>query len=347
MTRGTELLAARQLSDFLDGSGGDALVTGVRVVAIVVLAVVVRALVQRLLQRAVRGAVNGRVPRGLRAAERGRVETTPLLTERRRQRADTIGSVLRSTASVVILTIAFTTILSELGFDLGPVLASAGIVGVAVGFGAQNLVKDFLNGIFMLLEDQYGVGDAIDAGEASGIVEAVALRTTRLRSVDGTVWHIRNGEIIRIGNQSQGWSRALLDISVAYDTDVELAQRVIKQVADEVWHDEEMGAFVMEEPEVWGVELLGVDGIAIRLVVKTVPLEQWKVARELRLRLKRAFDAHGIEIPFPQRALWLRTSPDGPPAAVLPGAEEPPAPARPAKRAPARKAGSRTTSRRA
>jgi hypothetical protein len=160
----------------------------------------------------------------------------------------------------------------------GPILASAGIIGVALGFGAQNLVRDYLNGIFMILEDQYGVGDAIDVGEASGIVESVGLRTTRLRNVDGTVWHVRNGEIVRVGNMSQGWSRALLDVSVAYGTDVDHAQEVIKRTADEVAAGEEVGRFVLDEPELWGVEGLGVDGIDIRLVVKTAPLEQWKVA---------------------------------------------------------------------
>jgi small conductance mechanosensitive channel len=304
------VIVARETSDFFSSSGSDAIVTLVRVVAILVVALVVRALAHRVIRRTVRGISNGRAYRFSRHERT--VESAPLLTERRRQRADTIGSVLRSGASIVILTIAFSTILGELGFDLAPVLASAGILGVAIGFGAQNLVKDFLNGIFMLLEDQYGVGDAIDAGEATGIVEAVALRTTRLRSVDGTVWHIRNGEISRIGNQSQGWSRALLDISVAYDSDVDEASAVIKAVADEVWHDEAFGLMVLDEPEVWGVEDLGIDGIAIRLVVKTVPLEQWKIARELRRRLKSAFDEHGIEIPFPQRSLWLRTEPDGP-----------------------------------
>jgi small conductance mechanosensitive channel len=225
--------------------------------------------------------------------------------------------VLRSIASAVVFGVAFTTVLSELGVDLGPILASAGIVGVAVGFGAQNLVKDFLTGIFMILEDQYGVGDAVDVGEANGIVEAVGLRTTRLRSVDGTVWHVRNGEILRVGNMSQGWSRALLDVSVAYGTDVDHATRVIERVAAEVCEGEAVGSSVLEEPEVWGVEQLTADGVVIRLVVKTAPLEQWKVARELRLRLKEAFDAEGIEIPFPQRSLWVRSADGGKPPADL------------------------------
>src|SRR5687768_3896923 len=275
--------------DFLDRNAG-AVATTWHVLVIVVLAFVVRALLHRAINKVIREAVESTVPVTIRPL-RGRGEASvmqgaPLLTERRRQRTETIGSVLRSVTSVIVFTVGFAMALSELGFDLGPVVASAGILGVALGFGAQNLVKDYLNGIFMILEDQYGVGDAIDVGAATGIVEAVGLRVTRLRNVDGTVWHVRNGEILRVGNMSQGWSRALLDISVVYDTDIELATQTIKRVADEVWHGEKVGQHVLEEPEVWGVENLGVDGIAIRLVVKTAPLEQWVVMRELRRQIK-------------------------------------------------------------
>ena len=321
------------MDDFLDfvDRNADAVATTWHVLVIVVLAFVIRALLHRAIAKVISEAVESTVPVTIRPL-RGRGEAavmqgTPLLTERRRQRTETIGSVLRSVTSVLVFTIAFAMVLSELGFNLGPVVASAGILGVALGFGAQNLVKDYLNGMFMILEDQYGVGDAVDVGEASGIVEAVGLRTTRLRNVDGTVWHVRNGEILRVGNMSQGWSRALLDISVAYDTDTDRAAEIIKAVADEVWQDEDFSSVVMEEPQVWGVENLGIDGIAIRLVVKTAPLEQWSVARELRRRIKSAFDAEGIEIPFPQRTLWMRTAPDAAPTVVTdqsqaaPGAE--------------------------
>ena len=305
-----------------------------KVVLIVVLAVVLRHVLHRLITRAISEAISSTVPVPIRpllgqGGDGDVVEAAPLLTERRRQRTETIGSVLRSITSVLVFAIAGAMVLGELGLELGPVIASAGIIGVALGFGAQNLVKDFLNGIFMILEDQYGVGDAIDVGEASGIVEAVNLRTTRLRSVDGTVWHVRNGEILRVGNMSQGWSRALLDVSVAYDTDTDRAAAVIKDVADGVWKDEALGKLVLEEPEVWGVENLGVDGIAIRLVVKTAPLEQWTVARELRRRIKTAFAEHGIEIPLPQRSLWLRNAPESAPTLVPATAGEAADPAAP------------------
>ena len=158
----------------------------------------------------------------------------------------------------------------------------------------------------MILEDQYGVGDVIDAGEASGTVESVGLRTTRLRDVEGVVWHVRNGEIMRVGNMSQGWSRSLLDIDVAYDSDLDLATTTITQTAESLRSDPAFTDAILEAPEVWGVQALGADGITLRLVVKTVPLEQWRVSRELRRRIKDALDAVGIEIPFPQRTLWVR-----------------------------------------
>ena len=182
--------------------------TPARILLIVVLALVLRLVLHRAIGRLVSGASRGTVPvvlRPLHDRTKGTLlDATPLLSERRRQRAETIGSVLRSVVSAFVLAVAGAMVLAELAFDLGPILASAGIVGVAVGFGAQNLIKDFLNGIFMILEDQYGVGDVIDAGTATGTVEAVGLRTTRLRDATGTIWYIRNGEVLRIGNLSQG-----------------------------------------------------------------------------------------------------------------------------------------------
>jgi small conductance mechanosensitive channel len=224
-------------------------------------------------------------------------------------RATTLSFVLRSTSSVVVWTIAGAMILAELGVSLGPLIAGAGIAGVALGFGAQSLVKDFISGTFMLIEDQYGVGDIIDAGEASGTVEAVSLRTTRLRDVSGTVWHIPNGNILRVGNMSQQWARALLDVSLAVDTDVDHAQDVIKRVADGVWRDPDWSGDILEEPEVWGVERLGPDAIVIRLVVKTKPAEQFGVMRELRRRLAEAFAAEGVELPDAGRMVWVQRDP--------------------------------------
>lgn len=268
----------------------------------ILLVVVLALIATRLLTRAIRRFVH-RVEAAAAAETHARVV----------QRAETIGLVLRSLVRAVIALIAGSTILGELGVDLGPLIAGAGIAGVALGFGAQSLVKDFLSGMFMLVEDQFGVGDVIDVGEASGTVEAVSLRTTRLRSVDGTLWHVPNGEIHRVGNKSQDWSRALLDIEVSYATDLNQAQEIIKREADAMWHDDPLRDSILDEPEVWGVESLGAHGVAIRLVVKTLPSDQWKVMRVLRQRIKDAFDAEGIEIPFPQQTVWVRGEGTAPP----------------------------------
>lgn len=237
-------------------------------------------------------------------------------------RAQTMSSVLSGLATATIYTIAFLTILGEFDISLGPLLATAGIAGVALGFGAQSMVKDFLAGFFMVVEDQFGVGDVIDVGEATGTVEKVTLRATRLRSVDGTVWHVPNGVIQRVGNQSQQWARALLDVSVAYGTDLRQAQDVIKATADSLYHDPAWSDFLLEEPELWGVEMLAADSVDIRLVLKTQPGMQWKVMRELRIRLKEALDAAAIEIPFQQRTLWIRNEGESDPGATPDGGAE-------------------------
>ena len=278
--------------------------TPARIALIVVLALALRMVLNRAIRRLVSSAAQGTVPvvlRPLHDRARGRLlEASPLTSERRRQRSETIGSVLRSAATLVVFTVAGAMVLAELNFNLGPVVASAGIIGVAFGLGAQNLIKDFLNGMFMILEDQYGVGDVIDAGAATGTVEAVGLRCTRLRDLNGTVWHVRNGEILRIGNQSQGWARVLLDIPVGWDRDITRVRGVMKAAADEVWRDEVWSSKITEEPEVWGVEEIGTSGVVVRLAVKTAPLEQWGVARELRERVKAAFDREGISVGVPE-----------------------------------------------
>jgi small-conductance mechanosensitive channel len=271
----------------------------------------------RLLRRAIRRLVASMTDDGGLAALRAPTalaRTGEIPSLRRVQRAETVGALLKSVASVGIWTLAVLMALGTLGVDLGPLIAGAGIVGVAVGFGSQNLVRDFISGIFMLMEDQYGVGDVVDAGPATGTVEGVGLRTTRLRDVSGTLWHIPNGEIRRVGNRSQGWARALVDVEVAYSTDLDDATRAIERVAHELSVDERWAAKLLEQPEVWGVEELGPDGIRVRLVAKTRPLEQWKVARELRARLKVAFDQAGIEVSA-QKALTSSGDDQGQPAA--------------------------------
>jgi small conductance mechanosensitive channel len=157
----------------------------------------------------------------------------------------------------------------------------------------------------MIAEDQYGVGDVVDLGEASGVVEGVGLRVTRVRDVDGTVWYIRNGEVQRVGNQSQGWARAVLDVGIAYGEDVERAEEILLDVATTLKADDTFGPLVLEEPEMWGVESVTADGVVLRLVVKTLPLEQWAVARELRRRIKDRFDVEGVRVAHPASAVWV------------------------------------------
>lgn len=222
------------------------------------------------------------------------------------QRIETIAAVLKSLATALILAVAALLCLSELSIDLAPLIAGAGIAGLAVGFGAQSLVRDFLAGMFILIEDQFGVGDVVDVGDTSGTIEKVSLRTTTLRDVHGVVWTVPNGEIHRTANHSQLWSRAILDIGVSYDTDIDQASEIMKAVADELWRENDPDLTILEEPSVWGVQELGNDAVVIRLVVKTDPSEQWAVGRVLRARIKKAFDEAGIEIPFPQRTVWIR-----------------------------------------
>jgi moderate conductance mechanosensitive channel len=225
------------------------------------------------------------------------VDTSRMTPERSARRAATIGAVLRSVAGALIWSIAALTILDELGVNLAPLLAGAGIAGIALGFGAQSLVRDFLTGLLMLLEDQYGVGDVIDVGLATGTVEALTLRTTRLRDLEGVVWHVPNGEIHRVGNKSQLWARALVDVGIGYDADVGAATDVIRRAANELRRDPEYGRYVLDEPEVLGIESLSPDRIVIRVVARTQPQEQARVARALRARIKRALDEAGIPVP--------------------------------------------------
>jgi small conductance mechanosensitive channel len=283
-----------------------------RILLIVVVALIVNRIARRAVKRTLRGIANGGVRERLGAI--GRRAPIPLLEQetqelsiRAEQRTSALSGVLRSVVSFVIFAIAGFMILDELGVNLAPLLAGAGVVGLAIGFGSQALVRDFLSGMFILIEDQFGVGDVVNLdGITSGTVEAISLRTTQLRSVEGTVWHVPNGEIRRVGNMSKHWSRAVLDIEVAYGTDIEQARRVIKQVADEVWRASDE---VLEEPDVQGVERLGASGVTIRLLVKTTPSQQWETSRVLRERIKAAFDANGIEIPFPQQTVWYRNEP--------------------------------------
>lgn len=282
---------------------------------LIVIGLLVRWVLHRVIDRVVKRAEVGMLPnRVSRAITGGRMGAALNLTEdpgytRRVQRAATMGSLLKSIVSGTIFTVVALMFISELGYDIAPLIASAGIIGVALGFGSQTLVKDFLSGIFMIFEDQYGVGDVVDLGEASGTVEAVSLRVTRLRDVNGTVWYVRNGEILRVGNMSQNWARTVLDVTVGYTEDLVKVRRVLDEVAHDLWEDEDFKGLIVEQPEVWGVESLGVDGIVVRVTLKTAPLEQWAVARAMRERVKARFEGEGINLAVAQRVMWQQSAP--------------------------------------
>ncbi|MAT60528.1 MAG: mechanosensitive ion channel protein MscS [Micrococcales bacterium] len=298
----------------------DVLPSGIRIALIIVGAIFFRAFVVRWIGR----LVNRNVKKQLEAAKGGGdpSSTQIIAAQRAAQRSETLGSLFRNIVTLIVYTVATLMVLGELGFDLAPLIAGAGILGVALGFGAQSLVADFLSGVFIIMEDQYGVGDVVDVGDStgsntgiSGTVEEVQLRTTKIRSVDGILWFVRNGEVVRVGNKSQNWSRTVLDISVAYDTDLSRAKEILAKTGEDFYRDHEYGHLLLDIPEVWGVEELAADAILIRMVVKTKPGEQWTASRRLREEIKDAFDESGIEIPFPQRTVWVRS--DQPTNSVL------------------------------
>jgi small conductance mechanosensitive channel len=221
-----------------------------------------------------------------------------------------ISAVLSGALSALVWAVALMFVAGRIGLELGPLLAGAGIAGIALGFGSQSLVKDWIAGLFMLMEDHYGIGDVVDLGPATGVVERFSLRSTVIRSLNGTVWHIPNGEITRVGNLSQVWSMALVEVSVAYHTDLDAAIATLNRTAEQVVKEEEYATTVLESPVVSGVEALGNDGITLRLMVKTTAGAQWALQRALRKAVKENFQTDGIEIPFPQRDVWLRTPPE-------------------------------------
>ncbi|WP_322938102.1 mechanosensitive ion channel family protein [Nocardioides bizhenqiangii] len=270
--------------------------TPLAILGLILLGLVLRWVLHRIVQRIARRAEKGVLPERLDAAA----------VARRAQRAETVAGIFQSVITIIVIAVVTTMILSEVGVNIAPIIASAGIIGIALGFGAQSLVRDFLSGLFIFIEDQYGVGDVVDLGEAIGSVEAVTLRMTRLRDVNGTVWFVPNGQILRVGNQSKNWSRAVVDVGVGYGEDLARVQRVLREVAHDMWEDEDYKGVIIEEPEVTGVEMLAADSVTIRVLVKTAPLQQWGVARTLRQRIKARFDHEGIEIPFAQRVVWHR-----------------------------------------
>jgi small-conductance mechanosensitive channel len=285
---------------WLAGSANWLITKPVKILMIIVIAFLVRLILRRLINRVTTlPKTGGKLPSMLRPLrERAPEVLGSAVIERRRQRAMTIGSVLKSMATFLVYGLAFILVLGELGINLGPIIASAGIIGVAIGFGAQNLVKDFLSGIFMMVEDQYGVGDVVDVGEASGTVESVGLRITTLRDVKGTVWYVRNGEVLRVGNSSQGFAVALVDVPLGYTADVERAAAVLAAAASTATESDALKDNILEPPEMLGVESVTPEGLQLRLTVKVRPGKQWAVQRALRGQLLAALEEAGFDPPL-------------------------------------------------
>ncbi|MCX5081737.1 MULTISPECIES: mechanosensitive ion channel family protein [Streptomyces] len=264
---------------------------GLRILLIVVIAAVLRVAIRRAITKLIE-----RMNRTAQAVDGTALGGLLVNVERRRQRSHAIGSVLRSVASFVILGTAALMILGTFQINLAPLLASAGVAGVAIGFGARNLVTDFLSGVFMILEDQYGVGDSIDAGVASGEVIEVGLRVTKLRGADGEIWYVRNGEVKRIGNLSQGWATASVDVTVRSDEDLVKVKETLAEVGVAMSKDEPWNEMLWGPVEVLGLDSVLLDSMVVGVSAKTMPGKSLTVQRELRWRIKLAFDEAGIRI---------------------------------------------------
>ncbi len=243
------------------------------------------------------------------------------------QRTRTLISLLRSVGRVVIWVVTLFMVLGALGLQLGPLLAGAGVVGLAVSFGAQSLVKDVISGLFILMENQFGVGDVVRLEGVSGAVESMTLRVVVLRDVHGVVHVVPNGEIKRVSNLTRGWARVVLDVAVAYKEDPDQVMAVMLDEGRRLYDDPQWRPLILEDPQVPGIESFGESGVSIRVWIKTLPLKQWEVARELRRRLKLRFDQEGIEIPFPSQTVYWGEGQAPAETAALAGAIARPRPA--------------------
>ena len=283
--------------------------TPLRILMIIIMALIVRGLLQIVIKQITASVAKGTSIRIIQAKTNDRwISDDAPSNSRQAQRARTVGSVLRNVSSILVWAVAIVMIISELGFNIAPVIASAGVLGVALSFGAQSLVKDFLSGIFIVAEDQLGIGDFVDLGSASGEVEAVGLRVTQIRDIDGTLWHVRNGEILRVGNSSQGWARTIIDLPVPYDCNVQDLSKALVTAANKVLDQPDIKPNIVEKASFIGIEKLTGESITLRFAAKTAPSEQWHIARVLRTALKDALDAQGMQVPLVNQSL-IKTAP--------------------------------------
>ena len=292
-------------SDKLGGHFGVVVAIAVVVLAALILRWLIRILVNRVVRTFTDRATKKRSDRG--RAGREREETTQMVVERTAARARTLGQLLKSVTTFVVLGVVIVVVLSLLGINIGPIVASAGIAGIAIGFGAQSLIRDFLTGVFMIFEDQYGVGDLVDTGQAVGTVEDVGLRVTKLRDENGVIWYVPNGSIARVGNKSQGWAVADVQVPVPPTYDLDRVQGVLRTTAEQLSEDGHWRPDILDEAPIVSVESITPEAVQVRVRLHTKPTRQGAVARELRVRVKEGLDAAGLSYakPRPRR-------PDGP-----------------------------------
>lgn len=277
----------------IDFFAGSEVVT--RIVLILLGGIITILVVRFAIKRVVHQVVSG-VKKAHGVTDTQALETSPVEAMRQVQRTRTLGSVLNGFAGWLIGIIVLLMVLAESGVSVTPLIASAGIIGAALGFGAQSLVKDMLNGLFMVFEDQLGVGDVVDVGDVTGVVERLGIRVTEIRDVNGTLWFVRNGEILHVGNFSQDWARVILDIPVPYDSDVARVQERLLDTARAFKLRPEWRRKVLEEPEVWGIESISAEALVVRLVLKVRGGEQWAAKRALHADIKTALDQEGIDL---------------------------------------------------
>jgi small conductance mechanosensitive channel len=277
----------------LRGIGLAALQVGIIIVAALVIGAILRLVIRRVVDRIVSGAKNR-----ARVDDTQALERSPIAQVRVVQRTRTLGSILQNILNVTIVVVALLLIISVINPNvLGSLTLLTAAVGAGLGFGAQNIVRDVLNGIFIVAEDQIGIGDVVDLGLATGIVEYVSVRITHVRDVNGTLWYVRNGEITRIGNLSQGWSRVIVDVGVPADSDLDEAEHALQDAANGLAKDPKWRSRIVERPEVWGLEAATGETLVLRVVMRTRAHAKDDVAKELRVRLKRVLDALGIAAP--------------------------------------------------
>jgi moderate conductance mechanosensitive channel len=264
---------------------------------IIVVAAVIRLVLQFIIRRIVNRIVTG-VKKKQGADDTQALQNSPLAAVRIVQRTRTLGAVLSNILTTVIIIVSVLLIVNAVNANLtGAFSLITAALGAGLGFGAQNIVKDIFNGLFMVAEDQLGVGDVVDLGSATGVVENVGIRVTQVRDVNGTLWYVRNGEILRVGNMSQGWARVILDLAVPYDSDIDAVQERMLKTASDLAGDAKWRTRVLEKPEIWGLESISAEALVIRMVVKTRSTAKDDVARELRMRLKRSLDELGVKLP--------------------------------------------------